>query len=921
MTRFAVRLLAGTILAATGSAGLGQTVATAEAEAAQPGVTDSDASDQGDDSQADSRKASPEAIVVTGSRIRRADLTGVGPATVVTAEAIENTGVVNVETVLQRLPANAGFAGNQTSAYWTSNGYGTAQVNLRGLGIKRTLVLLNNRRLVAGGTGANSSPDLNMIPVSIIQRIDVLKDGASAIYGADAVAGVVNIIANTDFEGLGLGARYGITEEGDGEDFTADLTWGFQTDRGGISAAVTYQKTTAVNMASRAPCGLAEISPGVLGCSNSASTLGGRAVLPSGQQINFNNDPNGDGDFYEPYSSAKHNFNSNPFLNAVNPIERVSTAFFTHYDVADSVTAFGEFLYTFRKSEQIATPGTLRNLAISATNPTNPTGQNIVLIQRRLGEPGPRIFFQETNTWQGTGGIRGKLPNNWEWEVAGAYGRNTAVDGMTNIANLERVRNTVNTAVCSFAAGAAIPCADYLGAGDVTPQVLDYILATTRDHGGNELKTVYADLTGDVLRLPAGALSFATGLVYRKEKGWRDPDPLIVMGVANTNQQSPISGSLSAKEAYLELSAPVLRNVPGFQALTVNGAVRFSEYDLFGSTWNYKATVDWQVIDALRLRGTYGTGFRVPNVPELYGGVSEGNLTTTDPCSRYPNSGNAVLIANCQAHGVRPTYVQLGNTILTTIGGNPDLKPEDSKSWTVGAVVQPKTIVPGLSLTADWFSIDIEGAIRAIPGSTKLSVCYNTPNLAHPFCDDFTRSPLTNEVTFLSAQPINTGREKMSGLDLGLVYTRRVFGGIGLNVDLTATYLNEYVVTPFPGGADIEFDGHIGGGNGGFPKWRGYGVVTADIGRTDVTWSTQWIGKATDFNAAPGDLGYRTPNVFYHNLQVAHDLFAKTRLMVGVDNLFDRKAPFIQSWTDANTDTMTYDLLGRRFYAGFRHLF
>ncbi|HET7816658.1 MAG TPA: TonB-dependent receptor [Sphingomicrobium sp.] len=921
MTRFGIRLLAGTILAAAGAPGLAQTVAAAESEAAGDAAAAQPTADADADSQAESQNASPESIVVTGSRIRRADLTGVGPATVVTAEAIENTGVVNVETVLQRLPANAGFAGNQTSAYWTSNGYGTAQVNLRGLGIKRTLVLLNNRRLVAGGTGANSSPDLNMIPVSIIQRIDVLKDGASAIYGADAVAGVVNIIANTDFEGLGLGARYGITEEGDGKDFSADLTWGIQTDRGGISAAATYQKTTAVNMASRAPCGLAEISPGVLGCSNSASTLGGRAVLPSGQQINFNNDPNGDGDFYEPYSSAKHNFNSNPFLNAVNPIERVSTAFFTHYDVTDSVTAFGEFLYTFRKSEQIATPGTLRNLAISATNPTNPTGQNIVLIQRRLGEPGPRIFFQETNTWQGTGGVRGKLPNDWQWEVAGAYGRNTAVDGMTNIANLERVRNTVNTAVCSFTAGAAIPCADYLGAGDVTPQVLDYILATTRDHGGNELKTVYADLTGDALQLPAGPLSFATGLVYRKEKGWRDPDPLIVMGVANTNQQSPISGSLSAKEAYLELSAPVLRNVPGFQALTVNGAVRFSEYDLFGSTWNYKATVDWQVIDALRLRGTYGTGFRVPNVPELYGGVSEGNLTTTDPCSRYPTSGNAVLIANCEAHGVRPTYVQLGNTILTTIGGNPDLKPEDSKSWTVGAVVQPQTFVPGLSLTADWFSIDIEGAIRAIPGSTKLSVCYNTPGLAHPFCDDFTRSPLTNEVTFLSAQPINTGREKMSGLDLGLVYNRRVFGGIGLNVDLTATYLNEYVVTPFPGGADIEFDGHIGGGNGGYPRWRGYGVVTADIGRTDVTWSTQWIGKATDFNAQPGQLGYRTPNVFYHNLQVAHDLFAKTRLMVGIDNMFDRKAPFIRSWTDANTDTMTYDLLGRRFYAGLRHLF
>ena len=238
-------------------------------------------------------------------------------------------------------------------------------------------------------------------------------------------------------------------------------------------------------------------------------------MLPSGQQINFNNDPNGDGNFFEPYSSAKHNFNGNPFLNAVSPIERVSTAFFTHYNVTDDITAFGEFLYTFRKSEQIATPGTLRNLSISATNPTNPTGQNLVLVQRRLGEPGPRTFFQETHTWQGTGGLRGKLGNDWQWEVAGSYGRNTGLDGMTNIANLERVRNTVNTSVCSFAAGAAIPCADYLGAGDVTQNVLNYILAETRDQW-QHARDLTADLTAE--RPAAAGPVFATGASIARKR-------------------------------------------------------------------------------------------------------------------------------------------------------------------------------------------------------------------------------------------------------------------------------------------------------------------------------------------------------------------------------------------------------------------
>lgn len=865
-------------------------------------------------------RAGDDGIIVTGSRIRRQDLAGVGPATVVSAEQIENTGVVNIETVLQRLPANAGFAGNQTSAYWTNNGYGTAQVNLRGLGIKRTLVLLNGRRLVAGGTGANSSPDLNMIPVVALARTDVLKDGASAIYGADAMAGVVNLITRTDYDGLGVSVRQGITEKGDGSDFTADLIWGLRNDRGGFMAAVTYQKTDAVNMATRAPCSLAETTPGQLNCVNSASTVGGRAVLPNGQQINFNQVPGGNGNFFEPYSAAKHNFNSAPFLNAVSPVERVSTAFFADYDLSANIEAFGEFLYTFRKSNQIATPGTLRNLAIAANNPTNPTGQNIVLIQRRLAEPGPRQFFQETDTWQGTLGLRGNLANDWRWEIAGAFGRNTAVDGSTNIANLERVRNTLNTSVCSTTPGAAIPCGDYLGFGDLTPEVLDYILFTSRDRGGNELATVTADLTGDLFKLPAGDVSFATGVVYRKEKGWRDPDPLTVLGIANTNQQSPISGRSIAKEAYLELSVPVIADVPLVQSLTLDGAVRFSDYDLFGSDWNYKAGVDWVVSDSLRLRGTYGTGFRIPNVPELFGGVSEGNLTTTDPCSRYASSANATLIANCQASGVPANYVQLGTTILTTVGGNENLQPESSTTWTIGTVFTPRGLIPGLSLTADWFDITIKDAIRAIPGSTKLAVCYASTNLSHPFCDDFTRSPLTGEVTFLSAQPINTGREEMNGLDLGLVYNGDI-GAVKLSLETNVTYLNKYVVNPFPGGAPIFFDGFIGGGNGGYPKWRGFGVLTAENDGFIATWSTQWIGKATDFNAAPDEIGYRTPNVFYHNLQLAYEIDEKTRFQVGVDNLFDKKPPYIQSFTDANTDTMTYDLLGRRFYVGFRTAF
>ncbi|WP_332771111.1 TonB-dependent receptor [Phenylobacterium sp.] len=858
-------------------------------------------------------------VVVTGSRIKREDITGVGPATVVSQEQIARAGITNVEALLQRLPASAGAAGNQTNAYWTGNGYGTAQVNLRGLGINRTLTLINGRRVVNGGTGANSAPDLNMIPTAIIGRMDVLKDGASAIYGADAVAGVVNIITLDKYEGLKLSAKYGVTDESDGGEYNVDVLWGLRGERGGVTAALTYQKTEVVNLASRAPCGLGEVG-GALVCVSSASTIGGRAVL-NGQQINFNQTPGGNGNFYEPYSAAKHNFNSNPFLNAVSPLERISTAFLADYELTDKVSLFAEFFFTHRESNQIATPGTLRNLVVSATNPTNPTGQNITVIQRRLAEPGPRQFFQETDTYRLVGGAKGSIVGDWTWEAAVNWGRNTGIDGMTNIANKERVNNTLNTAICSSAAGAAIPCADYLGAGDVTQQVLDYILFTSRDSGGNEQRSITADVTGTVYQLPAGPLLAAAGLVYRDEEGWRNPDALTVLGIANTNQQDPIAGKTKAKEAYLELSAPLLADLPMVRKLELDGAVRYSDYDLFGSNTTYKVGLNWTVIDSLRLRATFGTGFRIPSVPELFGGVAEGNLTTTDPCSRYSTSGNATLIANCQASGVPAGYVQLGNTVLTTVGGNQNLQPETAETLTLGLVWQP-TQVSGLSVTVDYFDIKIEDAIRSIPGSTKLAVCYAAPGLTHPFCGpaNFTRSPLTGEVNFLSAQPSNAGMEQMKGVDVGVRYDFDI-GERRASLDWNTTYLDEYVITPFLGADPIEFDGHIGGGNGGYPHWRSNASFAVMDERWTGTYSVQWIGKATDFNAAPADIGYRAPNVFYHNAQFAYRLGESADIAVGVDNIFDKKAPFIKSWTDGNTDTMTYDLLGRRGYVRLTYQF
>ncbi|ELX08377.1 TonB-dependent receptor [Janthinobacterium sp. HH01] len=874
---------------------------------------------------ADGTPANPDSkqtttVVVTGSHIstNRSMMTGIGAVTVIDKDAIERSGATSVETLLQRMSSSAGFAGNQTNAYWAENGYGTTQVNLRGLGANRTLVLINGRRVVSGGTGANSSVDLNMIPVAMIQRMEVLKDGASAIYGADAVAGVVNLITRKDFNGLELQTRYGQTSRSDSREKAANVAWGISGERGYLMTALDYSQSGTVNMASRAPCGLGEAN-GKLECVGSSSTIGGRAVLADGTRVNFNQTPGGNGNFYERYNGAKHNFNSNPYLNAVNPIKRISFSTFGNLAINDELRLFTEVLYTNRQSEQLATPGALgvyRPINIAANHPTNPTGQSLLLQRRRLLEAGPRVFSQEVNTARLVLGMEGRLGEHWDWNAAVNYGRNTGVGATSNVANLDRVDQTLNTAVCSKAAGAAIPCGDYLGYGDLTPQVLSYIMGPIRDHGGNEQKSASANLHGKLWQMPAGTVGFATGVEIRKDKGWLDPDQLTVLGISNTNQQTPIAGEYDAKEVFAEAGIPLLANHWLAQSLDFNTAVRYSKYQMFGSNTSYKVGLDWQVAPSFKLRTNYSTAFRIPNIPELYGGNAEGNLTTTDPCSGWSAlPASSVLSQNCRAAGVPAGYTQLGNTILTTTGGNSRLQPEKAKTLTAGVVWTPQ-FARDLVLTLDYFRFRIENSISTVDGSTKLRACYESVGLSHPFCSSAhqTRNRLTGEVDFLSAQPSNAASESMSGIDLGALYTMRV-GSTRVTFNGEATYLRNFDVTPFPGGEVLSYAGKITGGRGSFTKWRSFDTLTVVNGVWSGSYSLQYTGKARDINASPGDIGDHAPAVTYHNAQLKYALSKNTSVSFGIDNLWDKKPPFIQSWTDANTDTMTYDLLGRRWYA------
>ncbi len=422
--------------------------------------------------------------------------------------------------------------------------------------------------------------------------------------------------------------------------------------------------------------------------------------------------------------------------------------------------------------------------------------------------------------------------------------------------------------------------------------------------------------------MPSGWVPVAFGVEHRKEKGWRNPDSSIVAGIMNTNQADPIEGSYTVDEVYAETSLPLLADLPLIQSLNLDLAYRYSDYDTFGSDGNYKASVHWRVSDALKVRATQSTAFRIPNIPELFGGVAEGNLTTTDPCDGWDQAGaNPTVAANCQADGVPAGYEQFGATVLTTVGGNPDLKPEDADTFTAGFVWDIGS-ADNLQLTVDYYDIDIENAIQRIPGSTKLSVCYNSENLSHPFCspEHFTRDSLTGDINFLSAQPTNAATENVSGIDTALFYNTELLGWKS-DFSWNVSYLNEYTFAPFVGADEIEYAGYITGGRGSYTHWRSNASGTFMKQDWRVHYSVQYIGPADDINAAPGDIGARAPSVFYHNVQGTYFVNSKLSVTGGVNNLFDKEPPYIQSWTDANTDTMTYDLLGRQLYLKVRYSF
>ena len=896
-----------------------------------------------------------DAIVVTGSRIRRDPLSQDAPIVFVDESDIAKTGLNSITDVLQRLPSsggglsskfnNSGNLGNPPDGGGV--GAGAAEVDLRYLGSRRVLVLVDGLRFVNGASasGVPGSTDLNAIPEGAIERVEVLQDGASAIYGSDAIAGVVNIITRRSQDGFNASAQIGGYDAGDGFSQNYQVRWG-NGDQGPLKIVVggSYIKQDPVRSGERALSAFPE--PYTNACQATCSSftpngrytgsafVGGNATLIA-PVIGRRPTP---ADF-RGFNSPADRFNFQPFNYLQIPLERVGVFGTLGYELAENLNFSVKALWNQRKSKNQAAPlpfgigptsgltPVLSNIVVSATNPFNPFGvdlgganNNVGAIFRRFLEGGPRRFEQTVETTYGVATLDGEAKlfgRDWFWDVNASYGRNKAEQDMFGNIDSSRLRQALGPV-----SGCVAPCTPFNlfgGFGSITPAMIDFVGFEQNDSSRQSQFDATANLSGSLFDLPGGPLGLAVGAEYRKLKGRFDPDPVVSAGFSSDIPAQPTSGSYSVWEGFAELRAPLLSDRPFFELLELNGAVRFSDYSTSGSTSTFKAGVNWKPIEDLLFRGSWAEGFRAPTIGELFGTQSRFDEVLNDPCSshagntaprRFDNDTevrNACVAAGVPANG---SYRQANAQISVTTGGNENLDPETSQSWVLGGVYSPSWL-PRFSIEANWFKIRVDGAIQAVPRDTTVLNCLLTSDPTT--CGLVTR--VNGELIEVEGFLQNIAAIKTKGIDLNLAY-RGLETGIGrLGFSWNNTFLRNFdVVVPGPTGPQLlSREGtQVGSPSQAFPKWKSVGVVDLDWADFGATVIGRYVSKLEEVGGNVMD------SVFYTDLQLRwagpsfNDRFS---FALGVNNLFDKKTPGCVSCEANNFAQTVHDIPGRYFYA------
>jgi iron complex outermembrane recepter protein len=922
------------------------------------------------------QEAKEEVITVTGSTIERKTLTTPAPLTILNRDDLNASGRATVGDIIQQLPAQS----NAINAQVNNGGDGSTRVDIRGLGAGRTLTLINGRRVVAGGTGANASVDLNSIPLAVIERVEVLKDGASAIYGSDAIGGVVNIITRTDFDGTEAALYTGGAQKGDGFTYDASFVTGHNSDnkRGNIIFSAGIQSQNPVFAGDRTYSKFDKD----FDFENKEELIGGSPTSPGGRINTLAIDKNHDGKpndavdlcgmeagkdamgnpvmkpiqyctfnaagGYKPFTDADL-YNFQPLNYLYTPSSRYNVYSAGTYKFRPEVSGFFEASYLNRTSDQQLAPEPLTltaGLKVAETSIYNPYQADVLAYNRRLEEFGNRRFLQNVDTFRIVGGVQGSIPEdaaalkNWKWELSYNFGRTDGSQRNEGSLQKSHVANAIGpsfisatgVATCGTAAAPIAGCVpmDILHpSGSISSQARAYSTFTGLSAGFNEQQTVLAQAHGRVMKLPNnGDLSLAVGTDFRKESGGYTPDPVTAAGDTTGNAVTPTIGSYNVLEAFGEVSLVPISGKKYAEWVELNLAARAFKYETFGTGVTWKAGGLYRFGEGVSFRGTYSTAFRAPSVGDLFQGPRDGFPAVFDPCdTRPPGSTGPITLeepakTQCANQNVPANAVYNTRQQREITGGNNKLEAETANVITAGVVYEPPQ-VKGLSFTFDYWNIDITKAIQQLGASVIVSNCY-TRNLPE-YCELIHRSPQANyAIDYIDDSTLNVGGTQTSGLDFAAMYDHS-FGKYGrFREQLEAQYLFKYNL-------DNEIQVIHGRDNydlGVYPKYKAnFSTSWSHKSGAGGGLNVRYVGsyRECENNDCNGGALARDVSAWYKlDLFGSYSLKSpagKTTLSVGVNNLLNRAPSLIYIGFAGDSDASTYDYFGRFFYARMSQLF
>jgi iron complex outermembrane receptor protein len=958
-------------------------------------------------------------IVVTGSRIPRRDYQSSSPIVTVGQESLSSAGQPTLDRAIGQLPQFSAAQGlSQVGDVQARTGFvgGQAYGDLRGLGPNRSLILMDGRRLVA--SNPNGTIDLNTIPMVMIENVEIITGGASATYGSDAIAGVVNFRLRRNFSGVQISGRHGGTTQGDGatNQLTALIGGNFADGRGNAVIAFEYSERDRVagaerpffrniRLLARPPEGI--IEAGLFGAPPTVAAV--NAILagyPGTTPISGSGNYNGaigintDGTLYTTGAGTNCVQNYRGLaqgllgLGITNSCRQITVALGNYfgiqvplrkynvfarasYEITDDISIYGQFNFMHSSAEDSTAAGSSgpgKYLIVPLNSPWvtgNPALQQ--LLASRTGTPaqlsrplsitklltmsGLRRQTFEYDVYQAVLGIRGDIPGTrLSFDIYGSIGRSD----FTNI----QYNDTSKSALAAILNGTANysgpggTCAGFawnpFGVNPLSPGCLEYATRDNHNFNTTNQRIVEATVTGPIITLPAGDLSFAVGAGYRENEFNYQPDNALVQGDTPSFDSSvAASGRQTVKEVFGELVVPIFRDQWFAHSLSLDLGFRQSWYNGFGSASTYRADLSYRPISSLLIRGGYQHAIRAPSLGELYAPTTTGsvNIGATpnagDPCDSRSvfraGSSAAQVQTLCVAQGVPsalyPTFVYSVDSVFGTSGGNPNLTPENANSYTVGAVWSPRLGSPlfrTFNLSVDYYNIKITDAIGTLALTSILPRCFNVDGVSNPtfsnsnvFCQQITRDQNSGAIINGREGALNLATYQTDGIDIQLDWGFGLealglpadAGGIRLNS--VVTYTRSFKVSSLPGSALLDFAGSIGNSavspQIAHPTWKAITSFAYAAGPVELAFRWRYIDAMIhqDLVANPAATTPGVPAYNYFDLSMRVRVGEQFEFSAGINNLTDRGPPFV-SGQPLTTDSATYDIIGRTFFAGAR---